>query len=218
MSRWDDMKLAICLPIADPKTDRGFFLTFESMKKPPNYNIFVPTISTGTFSSVRNELVENAIEAGCTDIWMTDTDQIYPPDTLIKLVEHDLPIVCGKVHRRYPPFDPILYQKTKWKYKFVETPDDQWMNGQLVEVAATGAACMLIRSEVFKSLEQPWFKSLKPTKRRPFTVGEDIYFWLKVKEAGHRVFVDASIEIGHLSSLVINKNFYQLYRMARPNA
>jgi|LAHR01.1.fsa_nt_gb GT2 family glycosyltransferase len=218
MSVWGDIKLAVCLPIADPKLDRGFFLTFNAMHKPDNYEIFVPTISTGTFSSVRNEITENALNKGCTHIWMIDTDQLYPQDTLVKLIGHNLPIVCGKVHRRYPPFDPILYQKTKWKYKFRETPDEKWLDGQLVEVVATGAACMLVKAEVFKTVEQPWFKKLNPTKRRPFTVGEDIYFWTKVKEAGHRIFVDTSIEIGHISSLVINKNFYMLYKMARPNA
>jgi len=213
-----DGKLGICFPLVDDRLFRSFFISWLTLIKPSNYEVIIPDIAPANFpeshAAVRNNMVKKALECDCTDIWMADTDQIYPKDTLVKLFSHNLPVVCGKVHRRYPPFDPILYQKTKWKYKFFDTPRDKWKNGELIEVEATGAACMLIRSEVFEKVEQPWFRVLRPNKRRDYPVGEDIYFWVNVRKAGYRIFVDTSIEVGHIASLTINKNFYDLYRLA----
>lgn len=208
------MKLAICLPLVDDMVHRSFFTSFTNMIKPDSFELLVPTLSAAKFpdnhATVRNDLVSVALQKECTHIWMMDTDQVYPDNTFVKLINHNLPVVCAKVHRRYPPFDPLLYQKTRSKYKFRGTPIDQWKNGELVEVVATGAACMLVSAEVFNSIKPPWFKILKPTKKRPFIVGEDVYFWTQVREAGYRIFVDTSIEVGHMSNLTINRGFYEL--------
>lgn len=216
-----DGKLGICLPLVDDRLYRSFFISWETLEKPSYYELIIPDISPSEFpdsiASVRNNMVKKALECGCTSIWMGDTDQIYPKDTLVKLISHNLPVICAKVHRRYPPFDPLLYQKTKWKWKYLGTPREAWKNGELVEVEATGAACMLIRSEVFEKVKFPWFKSLPPTKKRNYAVGEDIYFWKGVKKAGYSIFVDTSIEVGHTSIITINKGFYDLYRLATNN-
>lgn len=220
------MKLAICLPLVDDMVYRSFFTSFLRMRKPENYELILPSIAPAHFAdnhaAIRNGMVKYAFDKHCTHVLMMDTDQIYPLDTIEKLINHNLPIVCGKVHRRYPPFDPLLYQKTRNKYKFTDTPDELWKDGQLVEVMATGAACMLLDIEVFRKVKYPWFKILPPTKKRPFTVGEDVYFWVNVREAGYKIFVDTSIEIGHISSLIVNRSFYEIcsiiYRNQRENS
>jgi GT2 family glycosyltransferase len=211
------MKLAICLPLVDDMVYRSFFTSFVRMAKPVDYEFILPTIPPAHFSenhaAVRNGMVKEARDKGCTHVLMMDTDQRYPADTIIKLLNHNLPVVCAKVHRRYPPFDPLLYQKTRNKYKFRDTPFEQWKDGQLVEVQATGAACMLISTEVFDAIKPPWFRVLTPTKKRPFTVGEDVYFWTQVREAGYKIFVDTSIEIDHIATLLVNRSFHDLFSL-----
>jgi len=210
----DEIKLAICFPLVDDQVYRSFFVSWTRMIKPVDYELILPQISPAHFAdnhaAIRNGMAKAALDKGCTHIMMMDTDQVYPPDTLVKLLNHDLPVVCGKVHRRYPPFDPLLYQKTRHKYKFTDTPDEVWKKGGLVEVKATGAACLLVKDEVFKSMKYPWFRILPPNSRRDFTVGEDVYFWVQVRKAGYKIFVDTSIEIGHIAPLIVNRAFYDV--------
>lgn len=216
----DDVRLAICLPLVSEQIEKRFFFSWTVMKKPAEYNLIVPTLHPGEFqeniAAIRNNLIEQALSEDCTHIVMMDTDQRYPRDTLTKLLNHNLPIVGAKVHRRYSPFDPLLIRGRIGKYWKV--PDEEWENHDgLIEVDATGTGCLMIQSEVFKKLEYPWFKIL-PTRGKRRAVGEDIYFCSKAKKAGFPIFVDVSIEIGHFTTLEINKNFYKLMKIVKGTA
>jgi len=43
-------------------------------------------------------------------------------------------------------------------------------------------------------------------------VGEDIRFCVDAKEAGFNIYIDTSIEVGHLTTTIINRPFYELYK------
>jgi hypothetical protein len=164
----------------------------------------------GPIDAVRNDLVDQALAAECTHVWFCDTDQIYPQDTLVRLMSHDLPVVAAKVHRRYPPYDPIL--KRGEIDNFVTVPDSEWKRGGLVEVDATGMGSVLIKAEVFENTDRPWFRWL--LYDRPEPVGEDIYFWDLVKKAGYKIHVDCSIHVGHLATLSITPESYWAYKFS----
>jgi hypothetical protein len=215
----DEVRLAICLPLVGDHIDKRFFVSWVIMDKPAEYNLILPTLHPGEFydniAAVRNHLAEQALINKCTHILMMDTDQIYPPDTVTKLIAHNLPIVGAKVHRRYAPFDPLLLRGSLGKYHRI--PDEEWeaCDG-LIEVDATGTGCTMFQSEVFRKLEFPWFKII-PGRGKRKSVGEDVYMFSKAKKAGYRIFVDTSIEIGHLTMLEINRHFSKLYRLAKIN-
>jgi len=86
----------------------------------------------GQLEIIRNNLVVQAINDRCTHLIMMDTDQVYPVDTVTKLMSHDKNAVGTSVHRRYPPFDNIMYRGKLGKYHHV--PDDECFSGELVEV------------------------------------------------------------------------------------
>ena len=160
-------------------------------------------------TEIRNNLVEQALDEVCTKIIMLDTDQTYPPDTIINLLSHDKAIVTGQVHRRYPPFDPIMLRGTLHKY--LNVPYEEMYTGEIVEIDATGAACMCVDMSVFLDVQYPWFEEIPQTEdEKP--VGEDIHFWHKVKEAGYQIFMDTSIQIGHLGLRTFGRGDYVLYR------
>ena len=112
------MHLGIGLPLTDDKVYVAFLDSWVLLDKPtfvylkPQF----PAGSTNSIAAVRNDIVQQALQNGVTHLLMMDTDQTFPADLIETLLAHDKPIVAAKVHRRYPPFDPILYYKKDEKF------------------------------------------------------------------------------------------------------
>jgi len=183
-----------------------FFRSFIMMERPD----FTPIIATnGPVDGLRNKIVEEAMSIGASRLLMPDLDQTYPVDTIPKLLAHNLPVVGAMVHRRYPPFDPILF---KGKINHFEIIED-WEDGDLVEVDATGSGCIMYDMRVFHELPPPWFKFRpNPDDNYAGIVGEDIGFCSDLRDAGYKIFVDTSIKCGHLSTMEITEETYWLYK------
>jgi len=206
-------KLAIGFPLVNDMVRINFFTSFCCMDK-PSYTFLLPEFPHGpwaeTLADARNSLIQQAQFEGCRRIFMLDTDQVYPPDTLTKLMNHGKDICGVRVHRRYPPFDPIFLRWDEEVKKYYRIPDEEMFSGNLVEIDATGTGALLINMEIFDRIEEPWFKVVTDPGAR---TGEDIYFCTKARKAGFRIFVDTSIEVDHLATIAINKPMYQMMQM-----
>jgi len=197
-------RLGIGVPCNWTYVPLSFFNSFTLMEKPSFQFI---TADNGPIDTLRNDIVEKALKIGVTKLIMLDTDQVYDPKTITKLMSHKLPVVGAKVHRRYPPFDPILMKLTDTGYEGIE----DYTPGYLVEVDATGAGCIMWDMEVFRKLPYPWFRFQKHPDTK-LVIGEDVGLCQDLKAAGYKIFVDTSIEIGHLSTMVVNQATYDLYK------
>lgn len=204
----DKKRVALCLPVFDGYTPTAFTISFRCIQTPFESLVITPT-GPAPIDDIRNNLVRKAIEHNCTHILMLDTDQVYPPDVLIRLMAHDLPIVGAKVHRRFPPYDPILYRGEMPNYSMIHS--DEWGKGGLIEVDTIGGGCLLVQTEVFKTVPEPWFlyAMREDGKGR---IGEDIYFGAKAKEHGYRIFVDCDVKIGHFAHLIITEESFWNYK------
>lgn len=196
--------LAIGIPLTFPFVPASFFYSFLKMQRP---DFTLIHSDNGPIDTLRNDLVDNALLIDATHLIMMDTDQVYPVDTIPKLMAHRLPVVAGLVHRRYPPFDPILLAGRPGEYYELE----DWKYGDLVDVSATGAGCIMYEMDVFRRMPRPWFKFGK-VEGTGEGIGEDVGFCIDLKAAGYKIFVDTSIECGHLTTLCVNRQTHQLYR------
>jgi len=204
------IKLGLALPCTDAFMPTPFVDSFICQSR-PGFVYLRPT-SHGPIYTVRNELVDQALSQGLEYILWMDTDQIYPADSFYQLINHRKDVVVGKTHRRYPPYDPILLRGKMGSWESV--PVEEWGKGGLVEVDSTGFGCVLIKTKVFEALERPYFDLVYTEEGKP--IGEDFYFWAKVKAAGFRIFVDCSLKIGHLKYTVINEQSYHAYQVSKP--
>lgn len=171
----------------------------------------------------RNELV-NRMQGD----WLLfiDDDMTWQPDAIARLVatqqEHDLDIVSGLCFRRVRPFHPTMYmreQPDEGLYAFRE----KWDEGEIVEVDATGMAFCLIHKRVFEMIADgpiPPFEERMAIGGPPplffhwyGTVGEDLDFCQTARKAGAKIWVDTSIQIGHVGEIEIGMNEY-LHAMA----
>lgn len=197
-------KLAIALPVTSDNVPLVFFKTFQAMWKPEHVLLF-PKFGChpGDIAHVRNELVREAIYFNCTHILFMDTDQTYNTVDLIpRLFSHEKDIVGGVVHRRWIPFEPIAQRDGE------HVPDEELYQNGLVPVDTTGTGCLLINLDVFYNVERPYFELVRNEHGRVM-VGEDVYFLRKAKEAGYQAYVDCGVEIGHLATLEIGRDFYE---------
>ncbi len=203
----EGVTLAIGIPITDEKIHTQFFLSFVMMDRPESCHLIFPTAPSGNqdIGRIRTYLCQKAIRLGCTHILMMDTDQVYHDQDMIEqLLAHGKDIVGGKVHRRYPPFEPILNVDRK------HVSDDEIDKGGLIKVDSTGTGCLLIKLDALEHVDEPWFELTR--KENGEAVGEDVGFCYKAKEAGLEVFVDCGVEIGHLASVQVNDTLYRLWK------
>jgi len=207
--RRKDFKLGIGVPNTEKTMNPYFFDSFVVMDKPIDFTYMRPPyVGYVGIDTARNSLVTQALENGCSHILMMDTDQMYPHDTITKMLRHNLPVVGAIVHRRYPPFDPIMLRGAIGS--FVKVPDEECFSGELVKVDATGCGCVLYDMEVFMKTKPPWFEIYQLESDKD--VGEDIGFCGKLSEAGFDIYVDTSIEIVHTANIGVNRSFYEIYK------
>lgn len=214
------MKLGIALPHTWSHYPKQFVHSFFCMIRPDDAVLLTPECD-GPLDSVRNELVTQAQMHDCTQIFWADTDQMYPPDTMVRMINHHLPVVVAKVHRRKEPYDPLLKRinpdKDDKNNPYIDIDFEEWAFRvePLIEVDATGLGCALIDIEVFDRISPPWFM-YEIYKKPP--IGEDFYFWRKVKDAGYRIMVDLTIDIRHLTVGAVNKDTFLAYRKSQLQA
>jgi len=207
----DKVRLAVAMPHTDRSYMSEFTDSFFCLERPMDC-VFLRPSMCGPLDILRNHLVTTAGSQKCTHLWMADTDQVYPWDTLVRLLEHDLDAVACKVHRRYPPYDPIMFRGKHPLFKNV--PDEEWKKGGLIEVDATGSGSIMYNMRVFKEIKPPWFEFHLQDPGKP-PLGEDIFFCTKLKKAGFKIYVDCDIKVGHLATLAITEESYWAYKFAR---
>jgi hypothetical protein len=201
--RISNFKLGIGVPLSFQMVPSAFFDSFIAMDKPP-YVYF--RTSNGPVDDMRNSIVRDALAEGCSHLIMMDTDQVYHPDTIPRLLAHKLPVVGCLVYRRYPPFDPLMLRGKINEYETIS----EWEPESLVEVDATGTGCLMFDMSIFRDVPAPWFKFKKNVGGK--VIGEDIGFCSDLRDSGYRIFVDTSIPAGHLSQMQVTDGTWKLYR------
>lgn len=135
-------------------------------------------------------------------LFSVDSDIILPKDALTKMLAADCDIVTGMYIQRIPDTHTLeLYMVTPTggmsniPYEMIEP------HRGLVEIAGCGFGCCLVKGEVFRTLEYPHF-FYKSALTMHETVSEDVYFCMKAREHGFKVWVDTTIVCDHKGSVL----------------
>ncbi|MBD3375958.1 hypothetical protein GF406_13060 [candidate division KSB1 bacterium] len=140
-------------------------------------------------------------------MWI-DSDILFTPEQLQRLLSHDKDIVSGiylmeggHAYATVKEWDEE-YFKTHGCFRFL-TPGDMKNSSELIEVAYTGMGFMLVKKGVFESMEYPWFRPIekKIGDAVDFTM-EDVGFCLRAKEKGFKIFIDAGVKVGHQKKII----------------
>ncbi len=139
----------------------------------------------------RNECVKTFLDTDASYLFFVDSDVVPPSNAIKLLLSHGFdkkiigglcPIIKQDSDGQQKKVYLALKKVAPREYKII----DKELKG-LVEVDATGTACVMIHRSVFQKIELPWFANL----------AEDFYFYEKAKEAGFLVYVDCKCKAIH---------------------
>jgi len=158
-----------------------------------SYNLRMGSLIYDARECAAKKLLESDADA----VLFLDSDMVPSADMLVKLVEHNKPIVTALAFKRVPPYTPCIFKHISKKEATVYTDYPK----ELTQIEACGMACCLIKREAFEKIPQPWF-----TPSNDF--GEDLLFCLRAKQAKIPIFCDTTLICKHVSSYEVGEEHY----------
>jgi hypothetical protein len=165
--------------------------------------VFVAGMEVGDAYNAAIELILNHPELSTWKYVLTlEEDNLPPPDGLLKLYEsiEDYAAVGGLYWTKGEGGQPMIYGDPHGILNFVPQmprPDT------VQECNGLGMGFTLFRMEMFRDekIPRPWFKTLQEWDPnvgvRSYT--QDLHFFERARQAGHRVACDTRVKVGHLS-------------------
>lgn len=197
------MRILIAVPTFESITPDTFQSLWD-MKKPCECDFrFVRGYDCAT---ARNKIADLALDGGYDAVLMVDNDMTLPTDALTRLVAANVDVASGWYLRRsvdtrqsnaYRIDDPGGRPYYGYPNGSAYSADELLGMDGLVRVHGTGMGCCLIRTDVFRRLQYPWFDWVNYADRHGM-LSEDLYFCLALNRAGIPIHVDPHVACGHL--------------------
>jgi hypothetical protein len=203
------VKIALCLPIhgsAKPgfvqSLARLIQFTMAAEIDGPDGRVR-PELDTFMFSCAniaysRRHLARLALRWGAEWLLWLDADQIFPPDTLLRLLMRGRAIVGANIRRR--DAGAVLPTAATLKQGVMAPllPGGE----DIEEVLFIGFGVCLVHRQVFERIGQPFFHDTIDADGFGL-VGEDVNFCNAARKAGFRVYVDHALSwhVGHVADV-----------------
>ena len=162
----------------------------------------------------RNNLATMAIQKEVDYVLWLDSDMIFPPDVLKKMLEDrdKGDIITGIYYRRVSPFKPVLFSKLSIDDKgcYWEGYDD-YPTDRLFDIEGCGFGCVLTPTNVFLNVISQFDNMFAPIGG----VGEDLSFCWRARECGYKIIADPRIQCGHVGHFTIDKQFYDSFKASK---
>lgn len=196
------------------------------------------TQAGANLSGPRNGVVQRFLEYGKAEwLWMVDTDMTFAPDTVERLLEFadpdNAPIVGGLCFGFDDKGDiqPTLFGLLGDEGSPQVVRYHEWQPDSMFQVAATGAACLLIHKSALERIRDievpgrggkrgfndafPWFQEVEHDSK---PVSEDITFCWRAGLAGLPIYVNTGVQLGHIKDreLTMDAYFAQRGYLNRP--
>ena len=140
----------------------------------------------------RNQIVDVAINNGSSHLMFIDSDMKFPYDGLEKLLEANKDIVGGYYNSRRGNCIVKVWEGDK-----LVAPEP--IPDELFQVGVLPTGFMLIKLSCLEKLKRPYFQVITSEKG---TIGEDVSFCYKAKEAGIEIWCDGGLRLGHVGKAI----------------
>lgn len=199
------MKTLICVPCGD-QVPAQFAQSLACLEKEGQCAVAFQIGSL--IYTARNELATKAIKLGADYVLWLDSDMVFEPDILKRLMAWDRDIVSGLYFRRVPPFSPVAFDKLDIQGNHCDHHNIDEVPEGLTEVEGIGFGCVLMKSKVLfdvLAVHQDLFSPIGG-------VGEDLSFCHRARSIGYHIYLDPSIKCGHVGHYIITENFFNSYK------
>jgi FkbM family methyltransferase len=190
-------KILIAIPTArniEPET----FKSIYDLRVSDEYELTFQYFFGYNIDQVRN-LIADWVVKGFDYLFSVDSDIAFTPDTLAKLLAHNVDVVSGMYIQRKPGLHTLELYEHNGHGGVSNIPYEKIKDRGLVEIAGCGFGCVLVKAEVMRAIPYPHFKYHSAIDHR-HTISEDVDFCGKVREKGFKMFVDTTIKCRHIGS------------------
>lgn len=139
----------------------------------------------------REFVVKAAYQHQATHLLWLDSDMRFPPETALRLLLHDKPVVGANYVMRRP-------QVTFTAMRDGQRVETTQASTGLESVDVVGMGVLLMRMDVLEGLSKPYFRhGLNDAGE---DIGEDVLLCRALKAAGHDIYIDHDLskEVGHV--------------------
>lgn len=186
--------------------------TIANLLYPTGCNHTMMAVKGKRIDEARNEIIQKAIDLDVKYVFFLDDDVRPPIDTLLHLypvIDSDPDcIAAGGIYSpKRKPVEPMAYRKASsgpsWDFKY----------GEVFEVEGIATGCLLVKVDLMKKIEQPWFKTINNTScvdgvLESVTMTDDLYFCRKAIDAGYKIKAHGGLLSEHLDA--DNHKIYKL--------
>lgn len=195
-------KILICVPSMD-YVAAGFAQSLAMLQKGGNETAIMFQVGSLVYEA-RNKLAKKAIELETDYTMWFDSDMVFEPDAMLKLLGHNKPFISGAYFRRSPPYSLVAYEEVdaenrKWK--------DLALPSEVTKCGGVGFGCVLVKTEVLFNVAAKYGNWFEPMNN----FGEDLSFCYRARKCGYDLYIDPSITCGHIGHITINESFYKAY-------
>jgi hypothetical protein len=212
-------RVALCIPAYDSwKAEMGYDAVRLAIFSAPHVDLTACFIRGQDTSEARNALV-----AGLKDLkddqaldallWI-DADMRFPPDALVRLLSHRVPIVGADYRLRMPPFPRIGHWVNPANpfADYIPIPEDAPKTGLDSNMAVLGFGLILTHMRVFdvQQWPRPWFIRtwMQNAARKDNPSGfstEDSIFCTMARACGFKIHCDLDLtaEVAHIGQMEV---------------
>jgi 2-polyprenyl-3-methyl-5-hydroxy-6-metoxy-1,4-benzoquinol methylase len=191
------MKIGICVPLYN-SVPVSFFVNFinrlHELYDQNKYDVQIYMRASTIVDKARNDLVKMALKDNCDYVFFIDSDTLIPKGAVDALLNMNVDIASGLYFSKGKPYLPVARVKEGDRHFFLE----DFEFNQIMEVQGVGMGCCLIKTDVFKNLEFPYFKlEWRKHEGKDYQIAEDLYFCDEAVKAGFKVHLNTGVVCTH---------------------
>jgi len=183
-------KILIAIPTAkyiEPETMKSIY----DQIIPEGYQTELQFFYGYQIDQIRNLIADWIVNKDYDYLFSVDSDIIFPPDTLIRLLNHDKDLVTGIYRQRLPNQTLEVYDQN-----LQNIPIDNLPENSLIEIGGCGFGCVLVKKKLFVKIGYPQFVYHSAIDHKD-TFSEDNHFCKAARENGFQLYADTSLFCGH---------------------
>lgn len=188
-------KILIAIPTAkniEPET----FKSIYDLVVPEGYETDFQYFYGYNIDQVRN-LIADWVVKGYDYLFSVDSDIAFAPDTLKRLLAHDVDMASGLYIQRKPGQHILEVYEHNDRGGVSNIPYGKIAGRGLVEIASCGFGCVLVKAQVVKAIPYPQFKYHSAIDHNN-TISEDVDFCRKALDRGFKIWADTAIHCRHI--------------------
>lgn len=165
-------------------------------------------------ATARNHIAQMAIDLNTDYVLMVDNDVTVPKNVLMDMLDDPKDVCLGyyahrdadnifrgrvSVCKLYEPDGKLYFNyPLESEYTDQEMQNLRALQQYKIQIHGGGMGCALIKTDIFRKLEYPWYDWVNYADGNRGMLSEDLYFCEKCKAAKIPVFTDSRAGCGHM--------------------